>query len=297
MWPLELGLGTLNPRFVAWPVALGLGTLNPRFVAWPVELGLGTHNPRFVAWPVELGLGTLNPRFVVWPVELGLGTRNPRFFAWPIALGLGTRNSRFVVWPLELGLGTHNPRFVVWPLELGLGTLNPRFVVWPLELGLGTLNSHGNIFPLIFGRAPKQPLRMTRKMMLGRRLIYVHCDVKSTLPQNLVNVICIIVRNVLTRTLVGTRSFIEQSCLYNVSEQIWWNKVAEVIQICFSYSMLCMDGWLLHLVGKRLLLVYPGAPYGNGKTGDSIGESHHKSSVQGKFSSFALTGNALAFCC
>ena len=77
-------------------------------------------------------------------------------------------------------------------------------------------------------------------------------------------------------------------------------------------SMLCTDGLLLHLVGKRQLLVYSGAPYGNGggasallpvsflsamrcwcmwqgrarasitaKLGDSIWESHHKSSAQG----------------
>ena len=58
----------------------------------------------------------------------------------------------------------------------------------------------------------------------------------------------IIVRNVLTRTPVGTRLFIEQSCL---SAQIWWNKVVKVIQICFSCSMLCLDVLLLHLVGKR----------------------------------------------
>ena len=45
------------------------------------------------------------------------------------------------------------------------------------------------MFPLMFGRAPKQSLRMPRKMMLGRRLIYVHCAVKSTLQQNVVNVI------------------------------------------------------------------------------------------------------------
>ena len=45
MWPLELGLGTLNPCFVAWPLELGLGTRNPRFFAWPLELGLGTRNP------------------------------------------------------------------------------------------------------------------------------------------------------------------------------------------------------------------------------------------------------------
>ena len=47
------------------------------------------------------------------------------------------------------------------------------------------------------------------------------------------------------------------------------------------YSMLCTDGLLLHLVGKRQPLVYSGASYGNGKLGDSIWESHHKSSVQG----------------
>ena len=45
--------------------------------------------------------------------------------------------------------------------------------------------------------------------------------------------------------------------------------------------MLCTNGLLLHLVGKRQLLVYPGASYGNGKLGDSIWESHHKSSAQG----------------
>ena len=121
------------------------------------------------------------------------------------------------------------------------------------------------VFPLMFGRAPKQPLRMTCMMMLRRRLIYVHCAVRSTLPENVMNVICIIVRNVLTRTPAGTRVFIEQSCLFNLSEEIWWNKVVKVIQICFSCSMLCTDGLLLHLVGKRQLLVYSGAPYGNGK--------------------------------
>ena len=47
----------------------------------------------------------------------------------------------------------------------------------------------------------------------------MHCAVKSTPQQNVVNVICIIVQNVLTRTLVGRRLFIEQSCLFNLSEQ------------------------------------------------------------------------------
>ena len=100
----------------------------------------------------------------------------------------------------------------------------------------------------------------------------MHCAVKSTLRQNVVNVICIIMRNVLTRTPVGRRLIIELPCLFNLSKQIWWNKVAKVIRICFSCSMLCMDGLLLHLVGKRQLLVYSGAPYGNGKLEDSIGK-------------------------
>ena len=81
-------------------------------------------------------------------------------------------------------------------------------------------------------------------------------------------VVPIIVRNVLTRT--PTRLFIEQSCLVNLSEQIWWNKVVKAIQICFSCLMLCTDGLLLHLVGKRQPWVYSGASYGNGKLGDSI---------------------------
>ena len=55
----------------------------------------------------------------------------------------------------------------------------------------------------------------------------------------------------------------------------------EDIAVC---SMLCTDGLLLHLVGKGRLLVYSGASYGNGKLGDSIWESHHKSSAQGKYS-------------
>ena len=45
------------------------------------------------------------------------------------------------------------------------------------------------MFPLMSGRAPKQLLTMPHKMMLGMRLIYVHCAVKSTLQQNVVNVI------------------------------------------------------------------------------------------------------------
>ena len=112
------------------------------------------------------------------------------------------------------------------------------------------------MFPLMFGRALKQPLRMPHKMMLGIRLIYVHCAVKSTPRQNVVNVIRIIVRNVLTRRPMGPRLFIEQSCLFNLSAQIWRNKVVKVIQTCFSCSTLCTDGLLLHLVGKRHINIF-----------------------------------------
>ena len=70
-WPLELGLGTLNPRFVAWPLELGLGILNPRFVASPLRLRLGTLNPHLVVLPLELGGGTLNPRFGMAPCVWG----------------------------------------------------------------------------------------------------------------------------------------------------------------------------------------------------------------------------------
>ena len=47
-----------------------------------------------------------------------------------------------------------------------------RSVTLPLDLG--------SMFPLIYGRAPKQPLRMPSKMMLGMSLIYVCFLVKST---------------------------------------------------------------------------------------------------------------------
>ena len=85
---------------------------------------------------------------------------------------------------------------------------------------------------------------------------------------------------------MGPRLFIEQSCLFNLSETIWWNKVVKVIHICFSCSMLCTDGLLLHLVGRRHLLVYSGASSGNGELGDSIWESQHISSTQGKHSPY-----------
>ena len=44
------------------------------------------------------------------------------------------------------------------------------------------------MFPLMFGRAPKQPLRMTRKMMLRRRLIYMCIVLSKAHQQNVVNV-------------------------------------------------------------------------------------------------------------
>ena len=50
------------------------------------------------------------------------------------------------------------------------------------------------------------------------------------------------------------------------------------MEVCL---VLCMDGLLLHLVGMWQLLVYLGASYGNGKLGDSIWGSHHKSSAHG----------------
>ena len=58
----------------------------------------------------------------------------------------------------------------------------------------------------------------------------------------------------------------------------------KVIRICFSDSMFCTDGLLLHLVGKKHLLVYLGVSMGNGEFGDLIWESHDKSSAQGKHS-------------
>ena len=77
MWPRQLGLGTLNPRFVAWPLELGFGTrvlLNVRpTLPWGGGGWVGL--AEFVVWPRQLGLGTLNPRFVAWPLELGFGTR------------------------------------------------------------------------------------------------------------------------------------------------------------------------------------------------------------------------------
>ena len=135
---------------------------------WPLELGLGTHNPRFVAWRLELGLGTHNPRFVAWRLELGLGTHNRHIVAWPLELGLGTHNPCFVAWRLELGLGTHNPRFVAWPLELGLGFHNPRFVTWVRDsestlrcVGWG-LTTHASL------RGPSSWSCLSERVLFGR---------------------------------------------------------------------------------------------------------------------------------
>ena len=191
---LELGLGTLNPRFAAWPLELGLGTLNPRFAAWPLELGLGTLNPRFVAWPLELALGTLNRRFVVWPPTTAAaraltsfhalsplatspcGTsptpsvphrpNTPRAFA-STAAPCASRPSSAPPNVLEFRLGALNPRFVAWPLELGLGTRNPRFVAWPLELGLGTLNPRFVAWPLELGLGTLNPRFVAWPLELG----------------------------------------------------------------------------------------------------------------------------------
>ena len=92
-------------------------------------------------------------------------------------------------------------------------------------------------------------------------------------------VVPIIVRNVLTRT--PARLFIEQSCLFNLSEQIWWNKVVKVIQICFSCSMSCMDGLLLHLYARGSHWSTRGLHTVIVNLGTQIWESHHKSSAQG----------------
>ena len=55
-------------------------------------------------------------------------------------------------------------------------------------------------------------------------------------------------------------------------------RIYQSVAVC---SMLCTDGLWLHLVGKRQPLVYLGSSYGPSKLGDSIWESHHKSSAQG----------------
>ena len=48
----------------------------------PLQLGIWTLNPRFVVWPLELGIWTLNLCCAVWPLELGIWTLNPRSFVW-----------------------------------------------------------------------------------------------------------------------------------------------------------------------------------------------------------------------
>ena len=72
---------------------------------WPLELGLGTHNPRF---GVADSVGVRDSQFTlrcgpsswgegvkihasVWPLELGLGTHNPRF---GVAHSVGVRDSQ-----------------------------------------------------------------------------------------------------------------------------------------------------------------------------------------------------------
>ena len=55
----------------------------------------------------------------------------------------------------------------------------------------------------------------------------------------------------------------------------------EVIAACRKSVQCCvrMDCCFIWFIRKRL--VYSGAPYGNGKLGDPIWESHHKSSARG----------------
>ena len=104
--------------------------------------------------------------------------------------------------------GPRSTSVLFWAPEK-TGVRRPILISSPFVWGPLRMQWLRSISALMFGRAPKQPLRMTCKMMLQRRLIYVHCAVKSTLRQNVVNVICIIVLNVLTRTLWG------EDCLLN----------------------------------------------------------------------------------
>ena len=47
----------------------------------------------------------------------------------------------------------------------------------------------GNMYPLTFGRVQRNLLRLPRKMMLGRRWMFVHCAATSTLQPFVVNAI------------------------------------------------------------------------------------------------------------
>ena len=58
-----------------------------------------------------------------------------------------------------------------------------------------------------------------------------------------------IVRNVLTRTLVGTRRFIEQSCLFNFSEQLWKQSCEGDSDMLFLFNV--VHGWFIASFGRQ----------------------------------------------
>ena len=66
--------------------ATGLTNALLRGLRVPLELGLGTRNPRFVAWPLE---SLRDPQSTLWrgPLTLGLGTCNPRFVGATLSWG------------------------------------------------------------------------------------------------------------------------------------------------------------------------------------------------------------------
>ena len=98
------------------------------FVVWPLELGLGTHNPRFFAWPLELGLGTHNPCFVAWPLELGLGTHNPRF-GYKVTVAVDMLGN--IIWICPLAPGT-SADVLIWD---GYGPSRTRGDFFDFEVG------------------------------------------------------------------------------------------------------------------------------------------------------------------
>ena len=64
---------------------------------WPLELGLGTHNPRFGVAPQ---VGVRDSQFALWcgPLSWGKGL-TIHASVWPLEWGLGTHNSHFGVAP------------------------------------------------------------------------------------------------------------------------------------------------------------------------------------------------------
>ena len=98
---------------------------------WPLELGLGTHNPRFGVAP-QVRVRDSQSMLRCGPSSWGKGL-TIHASVWPPELGLGT-HIHASVWPLKLGLGTHNPRFGVAPQ---VGVRDSQFALWcgPLSGG------------------------------------------------------------------------------------------------------------------------------------------------------------------